>query len=205
MLRRAVDSLAKHHLPAAEDLLARAFDEDPFFHFLFEPAARRTMVGAVMRSSCELALAYGQARAVLDPDLAAVCLWWRPGTHPPSDRATVFHRGRAIARAATSGHLKVQPLLRALRTGELIEEMLPDAPHFYLMVLAVEPGRQGRGIGSRILREILAEADEASLPAYLETSKPSNLKLYRRHGFEVTRTLYLEGGPPMWSMRREPA
>ncbi len=204
MLRGQLDPLQKTHLDAAQDLLTRAFDDDPYFHFLYAPPRRAAMIGGVMRSSVELALSAGQARGVLDPDLQGVCLWWRPGTHPPSDMATVRFRGAAIARAALAGKVRLGELMRTLRTGAIIEEALPQEPHFYLMVLAVEPARQGRGIGSRMLRACCAEADAEGVAAALETSKPSNLPFYRRHGFEETHTHHIDGSPPMWSMVRAP-
>jgi ribosomal protein S18 acetylase RimI-like enzyme len=40
---------------------------------------------------------------------------------------------------------------------------------------------------------------------YLETAKAINVKFYRKHGFEVVREIELaSGGPPLWTMKREP-
>ena len=46
--------------------------------------------------------------------------------------------------------------------------------------------------------------DEKRLPAYLESSSPTNLPLYRRHGFEVMEVLKPQpDAPQMWAMWRE--
>jgi ribosomal protein S18 acetylase RimI-like enzyme len=61
------------------------------------------------------------------------------------------------------------------------------------------------GIGSRLLRAGLNRADEAGLPAYLETGTTRNVALYRRHGFEVIHEAPCgNGAPMMWHMWREP-
>ena len=44
------------------------------------------------------------------------------------------------------------------------------APHWYLGVLATEPARQGTGLGRAVTAPMLAAADRAGLPAYLETA-----------------------------------
>ncbi len=72
-------------------------------------------------------------------------------------------------------------------------------------MVGVEPERQGRGVGSALLREVLTQCDAEGLPAYLESSNERNLTLYRRHGFEVIEELRLgRSGPLLWLMWREP-
>jgi uncharacterized protein YhfF/GNAT superfamily N-acetyltransferase len=83
--------------------------------------------------------------------------------------------------------------------------MLPDEPHWLLDQLAVEPDAQGRGIGGAMIRHAIELAEAGGLPLFLETAIPSNLVLYRRHGFEV----FAEGdapggGPHVWFLRRDP-
>jgi len=77
--------------------------------------------------------------------------------------------------------------------------------HWYLGVLATDPGRQGTGLGRAVATPMLAAADRAGLPAYLETASDTNVAIYRRLGFEVAREVDLpDGGPRCWLMRRDP-
>jgi len=78
-------------------------------------------------------------------------------------------------------------------------------PHWYLGVLATEPPRQGRGLARAVCAPVLAAADRAGMPTYLETATPGNLTIYRRLGFEVAREVDVPGGGPRsWLMRRDP-
>jgi ribosomal protein S18 acetylase RimI-like enzyme len=78
-------------------------------------------------------------------------------------------------------------------------------PHWYLGVLATEPARQGTGLGRAVTAPMLAAADRAGLPAYLETASESNVGIYRRLGFEPVRDVTMpDGGPTCWLMRRDP-
>lgn len=80
----------------------------------------------------------------------------------------------------------------------------PEPPHFHLATLGVAPTRQGQGLGSRLMRPVLELCDSDGIPAYLESSKESNIAFYARHGFRVMGEISLPRGPTMWAMWREP-
>jgi ribosomal protein S18 acetylase RimI-like enzyme len=86
-----------------------------------------------------------------------------------------------------------------------IERAHPPMPkHFYLAALGVAPARQGKGLGSRLMQPVLELCDADRVPAYLESSKESNIAFYARHGFRVTREIALPRGPTIYAMWREP-
>jgi GNAT superfamily N-acetyltransferase len=59
---------------------------------------------------------------------------------------------------------------------------------FYLQNLYLLPGQSGRGLGTAVLRSILAEADAAGLPVHLEVLIESDAaRFYERHGFVKLR------------------
>jgi GNAT superfamily N-acetyltransferase len=81
-----------------------------------------------------------------------------------------------------------------------------SAPHWYLMILAVRPDKQGQGLGKKLLEHGLKRVDGDRLPAYLETSNKRNLPLYERFGFKVVHSgEFAKGGSPFWGMLRERA
>lgn len=56
---------------------------------------------------------------------------------------------------------------------------------WYLSIVGVAPSAQGQGVGGRLVRATLAEADQAGAPSFLETFSHRNVNLYARLGFSV--------------------
>lgn len=77
-----------------------------------------------------------------------------------------------------------------------------------VQTIAVAPTAQGRGVGARLLEELLAEADRRDEPAVLLEVRADNaaaLRLYERHGFERLarrRGYYQPSGADALVMRR---
>ncbi|MCC5670167.1 GNAT family N-acetyltransferase [Nostoc sp. CHAB 5784] len=80
----------------------------------------------------------------------------------------------------------------------------PTEPHWYLAILGVEPKQQGKGYGSALIQKILRECDRTQTPAYLESSNPSNVPFYERHGFEAIGTIQAGTSPTLFPMIRYP-
>ena len=77
-----------------------------------------------------------------------------------------------------------------------IEREHPIEPHWYLAVLGTDPSAQGHGLGSALLQSRLSRCDDRRFPAYLESSKESNVPYYERFGFAAVSEPYLEDGVP---------
>ncbi|MFF5938459.1 GNAT family N-acetyltransferase [Streptomyces sp. NPDC012508] len=61
-----------------------------------------------------------------------------------------------------------------------------DGPGLYIEHFYLAPEAQGRGLGTAVLRELLARADEQSLPVRLVVVRGSAARrLYEREGFTV--------------------
>ena len=74
---------------------------------------------------------------------------------------------------------------------------------WYLAFIAVDPAKQGQGIGSFLLKEALKMIDEKGDRAYLEASNERNKALYERYGFEMIGMVQTEDSPPAFPMIRE--
>ena len=86
---------------------------------------------------------------------------------------------------------------------EELEKYHPDAPCWYLPIIAVDPHYQNNGIGSLLMKHALEKVDSDGLPAYLESSNPRNMSLYRRYGFETIGQIKVGDVPPLHPMIRD--
>ena len=80
----------------------------------------------------------------------------------------------------------------------------PHEPHWYLNVVSTIPEQQGRGLGTAVLQPVLERCDADGARAYLESSNPRNLSLYRRNGFVDAGEIRLPDGPSLITMWRDP-
>ncbi|MFV2100747.1 GNAT family N-acetyltransferase [Micromonospora sp. LOL_024] len=94
---------------------------------------------------------------------------------------------------------------RFVHLDELFAANHPHSDHHHLALLAVRPDRQGRGVGTALLRHHHAWLDANGVAAYLEASSESSRDLYARHGYLVAEPFRLPDGTPFWPMWREPA
>jgi ribosomal protein S18 acetylase RimI-like enzyme len=86
---------------------------------------------------------------------------------------------------------------------EQMEKFHPAEPHWYLPMIGVDPARQGGGVGSALMAEALKVIDRNGAMAYLESSNPRNISLYKRHGFEVIGEIQSGSSPIVRPMLRK--
>jgi GNAT superfamily N-acetyltransferase len=173
------------------DLLGRTFTDDPMLVWPFGEGQTQ-MITDFFRAYNEGVVARGWLWEAANG--SGVAAWFPPGSDTVMmdlDRAT---RPLLEARGARHGEL-----------WEWIAERFPAEPFWYLDHLAVEPARQGEGIGTALIEHGLAFAERDGVPAFLETGRPGNVPYYERRGF---RTFLDEdapsGGPHIWFMRCDP-
>ncbi len=198
---QAVRAARRDEAALLGEVLADAFAEDPVFAWLIPPQVRgrdsrlRTFFTSMSRSY----LRRGKP-CYLTGDASAAALWATPG-------AWAMPLSQIILEAAPSGLAFRRHLLRALRTQLQVERLhaAQSQPHWYLSYLGARRDRQGQGLGTQMLREVLDRLDSDGVPAYLESSNERNLPLYERNGFRVVGELEALGhGPTIWRMWREP-
>ena len=137
--------------------------------------------------------AFAHGSAFCSGDVVGAALWLPPGVQP-DDAALTALMEQAVA-----------PTIRGEVFG-MFEEMAkyhPAEPHWYLPLIGVDPAHQGNGHGDALMAYALERCDREHLPAYLESSNPRNISLYRRHGFEPVGTIQVGSSPTMVPMLRE--
>jgi ribosomal protein S18 acetylase RimI-like enzyme len=125
-------------------------------------------------------------------EFLGAALWLPPGVQPDEDTMVGMIE-------STVDPARVPTVFRIF---EQMGRYHPAEPHWYLPLIGVDPLMQGRGYGSALLRHALEQIDREGQLAYLESTNPANVPLYRRHGFEVVGTIQVDDAPPMIPMVR---
>jgi ribosomal protein S18 acetylase RimI-like enzyme len=127
-------------------------------------------------------------------DYSGAALWLPPDVHPDVDQLISLLQRTGSDEAKKDG-------------PEIFEKMSgyhPNEPHWYLPLLGVDPIHHGKGLGSALLQHVLVMCDQDNKYAYLESSNPRNIPLYKRHGFEMLGTIQVNTSPSISPMLRKP-
>ncbi|WP_433545743.1 GNAT family N-acetyltransferase [Streptomyces sp. CA-294286] len=177
-------------------LLDAAFHDDPVSRWILPGEEhRRRLHPVLMATFVDLVREHGWVD--LAEDGTAVALWLpTPAGKPEPDD------GPARLREAVDPDNERVELIGALTAAHHPHH----AAHLYLWMIAVDPQRQGEGLGSALMAPVLERCDREGTPAYLEASSARSRELYRRLGFaDHGEPLHLPyGGPAMYPMWREP-
>ena len=78
---------------------------------------------------------------------------------------------------------------KALKRESSIKKLQPKDPMYYLWFIGVHPDKQGKGIGSQLMSELILESQKMKRPIYLETSTLTNIPWYKKFGFDIYNEL----------------
>jgi GNAT superfamily N-acetyltransferase len=86
-------------------------------------------------------------------------------------------------------------------------DLMGDKPHWSLYTIASVASFRSRGVGTKLLAPVLADADAAGVPVYVDTATPRTEAFFERSGFVSKRKLcgLKDGVPPFTAMVRAPA
>jgi GNAT superfamily N-acetyltransferase len=210
----AIRPLEPKDIGATAALLAEAMDDDPAYNFLFpqgkdRPAGLEEFFAGNLRTHLPYRCTYV---GVVGPTILAT-ITMRPPDGVSISLLTMIRRG-LLPFAYAHGLGAVRRLLILKGTYDAIEARLARGErHWLVHMMAVDPARHGRGLGSQLLNVILSATVDSTAtkgmpPAVLTTHSERNVVFYERAGFEVDdiRDVSLLGEAPysVWSMRRRP-
>jgi ribosomal protein S18 acetylase RimI-like enzyme len=193
-----IDLLDQAQIRDAARLAAAALNSDPMSIALFGPrpgkraralTAMFTLTLRNLKQPPLVARLNGELVGIVAAAPVDACLFRQMKQHREIKIA-----GRSIQYAGPSVQFDlIWPLLRMGlgslgRMGKLTEGMAPhdpQEPHVHIELVAVAPGHQGKGIGTRLMHHTL-EVTAMHHTAYLETTIDRDVHFYERFGFSVT-------------------
>ncbi len=192
--------LVPSQVKQASSVLYNAFYQDPLVRYMLPDEGRRTQVlPSFYRIVVRYTLRYGEVYTT--PEGEGVACWLTP-------RNTTVSTWRLLRVAPTalfsfSFAEQQRNTIYSRYTDEAHEHAI-SGPHWYLWGLGVEPSCQHQGLGGQLIQPVLARADRAGLPCYLETTNDVNLPFYEKHGFTIMSDGVVPGTQlRVWGMRRK--
>ena len=178
---------------AAIDVIVLAFASDPASRWTWpDPHQYLRHVPNFVNAIGGKAFAHGSAHYL--EGYTGAALWLPPNVQPDDDDLfSLFQRT-----VAEELHKDVFAVF------EQMGRYHPREPYWYLPLIGVDPSRQGQGYGSALMAHGIAPCDRNRTLAYLESSSPRNIPLYKRFGFEVIGTIQVGASPPIFPMLRKP-
>lgn len=195
-----VTSFAQTEGKDVAQVLTDAFLHDPGWRDIGpdRDSHRRFVMWRYHRALHRKALRWGRPgyAAVRDGRLVGVAVTFDWEAWPPPEPISTLLDVPAFALAGPFA------AVRGARTDATMKRAHYHEPHVYLWQLAVDPPAQRSGVGRALMARVVADADDAGLPVYLETTNPDNVPYYHSLGFVETGREKLPRGAPLWLMLR---
>jgi ribosomal protein S18 acetylase RimI-like enzyme len=173
--------------------LVLAFDTDPVARWMYnDPHQYLLHIPRLFRALATSSFATGAAERTIDG--LGIAIWLPPGVH--GDDGPL----EAVIAASIVGEKRAE----VAAIFDQTELYRPTEPHWYLSLIGVEALYRNKGCGAALLQHGLRRCDRQNLPAYLWSSNPLNISLYKRHGFETLGTIQIGSSPPIFPMLRPP-
>ncbi len=194
--------LDKSHCKRATEVLVKAFWDHPPLQYYFPDEAERERIAPYFFSlGVRNALRYGEVHAS-STGLEGIAVWMPSDSYPVTPwRLLRSVPPSEILGCGRYGGSRMRGLGQCI---DAVHARLAPFKHWFLQAIGVAPQFQGRGNAGRLLRQMLATADEAGLPCYLETLEEENVRLYEHFGFAVAEESAIpETSLTNWAMLRE--
>ena len=192
MTTHTVETATPAEEAAVVAILTLAFSSDPATRWTWpDPKAYLEAFPHFAKAFGGAAFGRGSAHRIGSTGAA---LWLPPGAHPDDAAIGALMQRTADPQTAIDGPQVMQQMA----------SYHPKEPHWYLPLIGVDPAYQARGHGDALMAYALARCDRERAPAYLESSNPRNISLYRRHGFEPVGAIQAGSSPTLIPMVRRP-
>lgn len=166
------------------EILSKSFDDNKSVNYVVkQDSNRKERIRGLMDYSFKVCDAFGDVWMSDDSVACALVLY-------PDKKKTSLNAISWDAKLALSV-IGLDRVGKVLGRESKIKAYHPKQPFSYLWFIGVPPASQGKGIGSRLLEEIIHNSEEQGRPVYLETSVDRNLPWYKAHGLEIFQTLDL--------------
>jgi ribosomal protein S18 acetylase RimI-like enzyme len=179
--------------------LVRAFDGDPFFNWILRQDGKRSQAFNLYFHKVLRVITMPRGEVFVTDDCVGGALW------VPSDKAEIGPAQQLSLLPDMIRVVRLRGVKRFMGVLDVTNKAHPHERHYHLQLIGVAPAHQRKGLGSALMRPMLARCDREACGAYLENTREENTAFYKRFGFAMIGELDLgQGAPPVWRMWRDP-
>ncbi|MFT3749134.1 MAG: GNAT family N-acetyltransferase [Agriterribacter sp.] len=176
------------------DILSSAFDDNKSVNYIVkQDGKRKWRIRRLMEYAFNVCHAFGKVFLSDENNACALILL------PDKKRTTlrsVWWDNMLIFTCTGIGNLR-----KILSREAKIKALQPQQPMYYLWFIGVRADEQGRGAGSKLLKELIGDSKLESRCVCLETSTIKNISWYEQFGFVVYDRLDL--GYELFFLKKE--
>jgi hypothetical protein len=160
------------------DILTQSFESNQSVNYIIPQDKKRIKrIRALMDYSFEVCYLFGDVFISDDNNACALIVY--PDKKKTSLKSILLDV-KLIIQCVGFKNIK-----KTLSREALIQKIQPKEIMTYLWFIGVNLAEQNKGIGSRLLQEIIQQSIQNNRPIYLETSTIKNLPWYGKFGFKV--------------------
>ena len=164
------------------DILSKSFDDNKSVNYIIRKDRKRVQrIKLLMEYSFSVCYLFGDVFISDNRDACVLLLC------PEKKKMTVRSFVLDIKLVFTS--LGLLNGFKAIRREAIIRKVHPSTAIYYLWFIGVEPLQQNKGVGRKLLEEVIEEGRSERRTICLETSTLKNIPWYERHGFSVYKEL----------------
>ncbi|PSR57428.1 N-acetyltransferase [Adhaeribacter arboris] len=160
------------------DILTLSFAANQSVNYIIKQGNNQLeRIQYLMEYSFEVCYLFGDIFLTEDRNACALILY-------PDKKKTTFTSIILDAKLIFFG-IGLMNIKKTLSREALIKEIHPKEPMYYLWFIGVHPKYQNKGMGTKLLKEILRDSYLKKRTIYLETSTLKNLPWYQKLGFHI--------------------
>ena len=164
------------------DILVSSFDDNKSVNYIIKQDSRRVQrISALMAYSFDICRMFGHV--FLSDDKNGCALILLPDKKKTTIQSILFDV-KFIFQSIGLSNVK-----KAISRESEIKKHQPKGPLYYLWFIGVDNTEQNKGVGSKLLTEVIAEGHRQNRTVCLETSTVKNLPWYKKFGFEIYKEL----------------
>ena len=175
------------------NILSKSFINDPHMNWLLEESKNKNKLKIIMGYVFEESVARGTV--YINDDNTAAVLW-------NSEKKEAISFQYIYRNLSFLFRVGIRVTIRCLKTDKLIYDQYPkNSKYCQLYLIGVLPEEQGKGLASALMNPMIEDMRKKNISMHLETANPKNVKIYKKKGFTIFKTLQL-GSNTLYLMSR---